>query len=66
MAGGLIAFYQLGYGVAAFGIGPLRDLMRLPFSTIFALGSAIAVPLVAVAALIVRWPSGIRRPLSKP
>jgi fucose permease len=54
MAGGLIAFYQLGYGVAAFGTGPLRDLMRLPFSTIFALGSAIAVPLVAVTALIVR------------
>jgi fucose permease len=53
MAGGLIAFYQLGYGVAAFGTGPLRDLMRLPFSTIFALGSAIAVPLAVVAALIV-------------
>jgi len=26
MAGGLIAFYQLGYGVAAFGIGPLQGL----------------------------------------
>jgi fucose permease len=66
MAGELIAFYQLGYGVAAFGTGPLRHLMRLPFSTIFALGSAIAVPLVAVAALIVRRPSGVRRHLPKP
>jgi MFS transporter, FHS family, glucose/mannose:H+ symporter len=66
MAGGLIAFYQLGYGVAAFGTGPLRDLMQLPFSTIFAFGSAIAVPLVAVAALIVRPPSPVRRHLPKP
>jgi fucose permease len=66
MAGGLIAFYQLGYGVAAFGTGPLRDLMQLPFSTIFAFGSAIAVPLVAVAALIVRPPSGVRRHQPKP
>jgi MFS transporter, FHS family, glucose/mannose:H+ symporter len=61
MAGGLIAFYQLGYGVAAFGTGPLRDLMRLPFSTIFAFGSAIAVPLVVVAALIVHRSRDARR-----
>jgi predicted MFS family arabinose efflux permease len=25
MAGGVIAFYQLGYGLAAFGVGPLLD-----------------------------------------
>jgi hypothetical protein len=25
MAGGVIAFYQLGYGIAAFGVGPLAD-----------------------------------------
>ena len=25
MAGGVIAFYQLGYGIAAFGVGPLQD-----------------------------------------
>jgi predicted MFS family arabinose efflux permease len=24
MAGGVIAFYQLGYGIAAFGVGPLQ------------------------------------------
>jgi MFS transporter, FHS family, glucose/mannose:H+ symporter len=56
MAGGLIAFYQLGYGVAAFATGPLRDLMQLRLSMIFASGSAIAVPLVVVAAVIVRSP----------
>jgi fucose permease len=65
MAGGLIAFYQLGYGVAAFGTGPLRDLMQLPFSTIFAFGSAVAVPLAVVALLIVHRPFGVRRHLPK-
>ena len=25
VAGGVIAFYQLGYGIAAFGVGPLLD-----------------------------------------
>jgi MFS family permease len=61
MAGGLIAFYQLGYGVAAFGTGPLRDVMGLKFSMIFAGGSLIAAPLVVVAALIVRRPPEVRR-----
>jgi len=61
MAGELIAFYQLGYGVAAFGTGPLRDLTGLPFSTIFAFGSAIAVPLVVLSASIVRRPFGVGR-----
>ena len=61
VAGGLIAFYQLGYGVAAFATGPLRDLMQLPFSMIFASGSAIAVPLIVIAALIVRRPRVVDR-----
>ena len=61
MAGGIIAFYQLGYGVAAFATGPLRDLMQLRFSMIFAAGSAIAAPLFVVAALIVRWPRLVDR-----
>ncbi len=54
MAGELIAFYQLGYGVAAFGTGPLRDLIGLSFSTIFAAGSIVAVPLVVIAAFFIR------------
>ena len=28
VAGGLIAFYQMGYGIAAFGVGPLEGLRR--------------------------------------
>jgi MFS transporter, FHS family, glucose/mannose:H+ symporter len=61
VAGGLIAFYQLGYGIAAFTTGPLRDLMQWRLSTIFASGSAIAVPLIVVAALIVRGPRLVGR-----
>jgi MFS transporter, FHS family, glucose/mannose:H+ symporter len=55
-AGELIAFYQLGYGVAAFGIGPLHDLVGLPLSTIFAAGSIVAAPQAVVAALVIRRP----------
>ena len=54
MAGGLIAFYQLGYGVAAFGIGPLQGLFGLSFSTIFAAGSVVAAPIIIIAWLVIR------------
>ena len=54
MAGGLIAFYQLGYGVAAFGIGPLQGLFGLSFSTVFAAGSVVAAPIIVIAWLVIR------------
>jgi MFS transporter, FHS family, glucose/mannose:H+ symporter len=57
MAGELIAFYQLGYGVAAFGIGPLRDLIGLAFSTIMAAGSIVAAPLAIIALFVIRRPT---------
>jgi len=41
VAGGVIAFYQAGYGLAAFGVGPLTSAgVRLP--TIFAASAAVA------------------------
>jgi MFS transporter, FHS family, glucose/mannose:H+ symporter len=61
MAGELIAFYQLGYGVAAFGTGPLRDMIGLPFSKIFAAGSVVALPLAVIAAVIIRRPLAARQ-----
>lgn len=61
MAGELIAFYQLGYGVAAFGTGPLHDPVGMPFSTIFAAGSVIAVPLAVIAAFVIRRPLAARQ-----
>ena len=41
VAGGVIAFYQLGYGIAAFGVGPLLDGgVELP--TIYGFAAGIA------------------------
>jgi hypothetical protein len=33
-AGGLIAFYQIGYGIAAFGVGPLQTWAGLDLNII--------------------------------
>ena len=52
MAGGIVAFYQMGYGVAAFGVGPLRELAGLPFRTIYSLGSVVAGAMFVVALVI--------------
>ena len=42
VAGGVIAFYQAGYGLAAFGVGPLISAgVRLP--AVFAASAAVAV-----------------------
>ncbi len=55
-AGGVIAFYQVGYGVAAFGVGPLLDNgVGLP-----AIYGAAAV--IAVAAGLLSF--GVTRPVS--
>jgi predicted MFS family arabinose efflux permease len=44
VAGGVIAFYQLGYGIAAFGVGPLLDGgVSLP--TVYGVSAVIAVAL---------------------
>jgi hypothetical protein len=44
----VIAFYQLGYGLAAFGVGPLLDHgVTLP--TIYGVSAAIAVGLGLVS-----------------
>jgi fucose permease len=56
MAGAMIAFYQLGYGVAAFGTGPLPDSIGLSFSAIFSAGSIVALPLIVVTWFVIRRP----------
>ena len=48
MSGEIVAFYQAGYGVAAFGVGPLRDFAGLPFRTIYSFGSLVAAVMLAV------------------
>jgi predicted MFS family arabinose efflux permease len=53
VAGGVIAFYQVGYGIAAFGVGPLHDAgVGLP--TIYAAAAGIAVLLGAWSFAVAR------------
>jgi MFS family permease len=60
-AGGIIAFYRLGYGIAAFGTGPLLD-SGTELSTVYALAAVVAVVMgvwsfVVVAARTPRQPA---------
>jgi MFS family permease len=45
-AGGVIAFYQLGYGIAAFGVGRLHDA-GVELSTVYAMAAIVAVAMGA-------------------
>jgi FHS family glucose/mannose:H+ symporter-like MFS transporter len=54
MSGALIAFYQIGFGIAAFGVGPMRQLVGLDYSTLFSAGSLVALALAFVAATVAR------------
>jgi len=45
-AGGVIAFYQLGYGIAAFGVGPLQDA-GVELSTVYAVAAVVAATMGA-------------------
>ena len=51
VAGGVIAFYQLGYGIAAFGVGPLRDA-GIALSAIFAASAGVAVIMGALSFVV--------------
>jgi MFS family permease len=55
VAGGLIAFYQIGYGIAAFGVGPLQaagwDLHRIYGAT-----AVVALGLSVLSFAVVREP----------
>jgi MFS family permease len=53
VAGGVIAFYQLGYGIAAFGVGPLLD-NGVTLSSIFAFSAIIAAALALVSFAVTR------------
>jgi fucose permease len=58
-SGELVAFYQAGYGVAAFGVGPLRDLAGLSFHAIYSWGSVLGVAMFGVAFAVAQ----LRRPV---
>jgi fucose permease len=54
MSSALIAFYQVGYGIAAFGVGPLHDDAGLSYASLYSLGSIVAVALAIVALAVAR------------
>jgi fucose permease len=56
-AGAIIAFYQLGYGIAAFGVGPLQSA-GISLSAIFGGTAIIAAALAVLAVPVTRGSRG--------
>jgi fucose permease len=68
-AGGLIAAYQVGYGIAAFGVGPLQEGLQLSLGNVFALAAVVAAVLGVLSFGVVRQPRRVTRgpsPISTP
>ena len=53
VAGLLIASYQLGFGLAAFGGGSLQQALQLPISTLFGWGAWVALALALLSVCII-------------
>ena len=54
VAGGLIAFYQIGYGIAAFGVGPLQTWAGLDLSAIYGGTAVVALAMAALSFVVTR------------
>ncbi len=55
VSGGLVAAYMLGYGVGAFGVGPIRDVAHVALSTVYT-GTSVLAAGMAGTALLLAWP----------
>jgi len=53
VAGGLIAVYQVGYGLAAFGVGPLHDVLGISLGAIYGATAIVAVAMGLLARVVV-------------
>jgi len=53
VAGLLIAFYQIGYGLAAFGVGPLERLVGLDLRQIYGMVTVVALAMAALSFVVV-------------
>ncbi len=53
VAGGLIGFYQMGYGIAAFGVGPLQSGAGWELAEIYRGAALFALVLAVLAFLII-------------
>jgi MFS family permease len=59
VAGGLICAYQVGYGVAAFGVGPLQRLAGLHLEAVYGGTAAVALAMAMLSFVLVpRRPAG--------
>ena len=56
VAGGLIAFYQIGYGITAFGVGPLQTWAGLDLSAIYGGTAMVALALSVLSVVVTRKP----------
>ena len=54
ISGRLVAAYMVGYGIGAFGVGPLRDAAHLTLGAIYAGAGAVAVCMAVLALRVVR------------
>jgi len=54
VAGGLIAFYQIGYGIGAFGVGPLQTWAGLELNVIYGGTALVALVMSALSFAVVR------------
>lgn len=54
VAGGLIAFYQIGYGVAAFGVGPLQIHAGLELNSMYGIAAVVAIAMAVLSFVVVR------------
>ena len=54
VAGGLIAFYQIGYGIAAFGVGPLQSWAGLDLTNIYGGTAVVAIALAVLSFVVTR------------
>jgi MFS family permease len=53
VAGGLIGFYQIGYGIGAFGVGPVENWAHLSLRSVFGGTAVLAIGLESIALVIV-------------
>ena len=56
VAATLIATYQLGYGLSAFGVGPLVDSVGIELATLYQVTAVVAVVLGVLSFAVVRSP----------
>lgn len=65
VAGGVLAAYQAGYGLAAFGVGRLQATAGLPLGEIYAGAAVVGLALGGLALACAPAPASVNRPLKK-